>query len=92
MARRLVVGNWKMNLGPATGLSLVQEFLTERPALDSVDAAFCVPFPLLAPLRDVIIEGGLGLGAQDVFWKASGAFTGFVSAGMLKEVGATHVI
>lgn len=92
MAKRLVVGNWKMNLGPENGLALVRDFLAEKPPLDRVDAAFCVPFPSLAPLKDAIVAGGLGLGAQDVFWKSSGAFTGFVSAGMLKEIGVTHVI
>ena len=92
MAKRLVVGNWKLNLGPATGLSLVEEFLAENPPLCDVNAAFCVPFPLLSPLHDAILQSGMGLGAQDVFWKASGAFTGFVSAGMLKEIGVTHVI
>lgn len=92
MARRLVVGNWKMNLGPDTGLSLVKGFLGEQPPLDRVDVAFCVPFPLLTILQESITGGGLGLGAQDLFWKESGAFTGFISAGMLKEVGCTHVV
>ena len=92
MAKRLVVGNWKMNLGPDTGLALVREFLAQSPPLGEVDAAFCVPFPLLGLLRESVVGGGLGLGAQDVFWKTSGAFTGFVSAGMLREIGCTHVV
>ena len=92
MAKRLVVGNWKMNLGPDTGLAVIRDFLAQSPPLGSVDVVFCVPFTLLGVLSESIVGGGLGLGAQDVFWKASGAFTGFVSAGMLKEVGCTHVV
>ncbi len=92
MARRLVVGNWKMNLGPGTGLSLVQEFIAERPPVDRVETAFCVPFPLIGILFEAITSGGIRVGAQDVFWKEGGAFTGFTSATLLKQVGCTYAI
>ena len=73
---RLVIGNWKMNLGEAAARSLVAALVAELP-FDRVDAAAGTP---------------LAISAQDVYWAEPGAFTGEVSAAMLAEMGVRFVI
>ena len=91
--RPLVAGNWKMNgLSPSLG-----EIETMRRAADAGEAgpaelAVCPPFTLLAQAAWKLRGGALSLGAQDCHTEASGAFTGDISAPMLKDAGATYVI
>ena len=87
--RKLVVGNWKMNgsLAQLSELSAVAAAAREAPG---VDVAVCPPFTLIAPAR--ARATGLAVGGQDCDAAESGAHTGSVSAGMLKEVGARLVI
>ncbi|MBC2885093.1 triose-phosphate isomerase [Ochrobactrum sp. CM-21-5] len=91
--RPLVAGNWKMN---GTGESLT-ELRAIAAGLSSdlgrkLDAVICVPATLLSRAAETLEGETVGLGGQDCHHKASGAHTGEVSAGMLKETGATHVI
>ncbi len=88
MASKLVVGNWKMNLLPDTGKRVIEDFLAESPDLAAVDVAFCVPFPLISGLQGL----GVSIGAQDVFWLDSGAFTGFTSPDLLQRMGVSPVL
>jgi len=89
--RSLVAGNWKMN-GLSAGLaelSALKDALARAPA--SCDVLVCPPATLLSR-ADSIVAGAFHLGGQDCHAQPSGAFTGDVSAGMLKDAGASHVI
>ena len=92
--RKLIAGNWKMNLLKAEGEALVRALGgslsgTPKPVCDVL---VCPPFTLLGALAPLCRETGLALGAQDCHAKSSGAFTGDVAAPMLADAGCTHVI
>jgi triosephosphate isomerase (TIM) len=57
-----------------------------------VDILVCPPFTALAEVEDVLLESNIGLGAQNLYWEDSGAFTGEVSAPMIKALGAQYVV
>ena len=88
VAPKLVVGNWKMNLTPESGLRLIKDFLAVKPDLNVAEVAFCVPHPLISALQG----HGVDIGAQDVFWLDAGAFTGFTSPDLLQKMGVRYVI
>jgi triosephosphate isomerase len=89
----LIAGNWKMNKTVAEALALVRELKgLVAAARDRVEIAVAPPFTALAPVAKELQGPGIALGAQNVYWEASGAFTGEISAGMLKELGCTYVI
>merc|ERR1719252_473902 len=58
----------------------------------NVDVAVCVPFPFLTAVKDVLEGSSVGLGAQDCYYEASGAYTAAVSTTMLKSVGSQYVL
>ena len=91
MRKTIVAGNWKMNASKDSVESLVTDILSG--AIDvSAEIIVCAPFPYLSQV-EVLIEGSnLMLGAQNLNLNASGAFTGEVSAEMIKDFGANHVI
>lgn len=89
MRRKLVVGNWKMN-GNLAQLGEVAAVAAAAKEAAGVDVAICPPFTLIA--SSVARSAGLPIGAQDCHHAESGAHTGNVSAGMLKEAGARLVI
>lgn len=90
--KKLTAGNWKMNGSLAANAALIGELLAGigQPACD---VAVCVPAVYLAQVQLLLAgQGGIALGAQDVSQHESGAYTGDVSAAMLKELGARYVI
>ena len=90
--KKLIAGNWKMNGSLAANAALIGELLASigQPACD---VAVCVPAVYLAQVQLLLAgQGGIALGAQDVSQHESGAYTGDVSAAMLKELGARYVI
>ena len=91
MSRKLIAGNWKMNGGQAANESLIKAIAAGLPAL-ACAVAVCVPAPYLAQLQGLLAGSRIDLGAQDVSAQAAGAFTGEVSASMLKEFGVRYVI
>jgi triosephosphate isomerase len=90
MRRKLVAGNWKMYGSRAGADALVQAIVDDFPA--HCDAAVFPPFPYLAPLIERYGGGKLGFGAQDCSEHTEGAYTGEVSAAMLKDVGCGFVL
>ena len=89
--KKLIAGNWKMNGSLAANEALLAALAQGLSAKPACDIAVCVPAPYFAQvqgLKTVAIE----LGAQDVSAHASGAFTGEVSASMLKDFGARYAI
>jgi triosephosphate isomerase len=80
----LVAGNWKMNKTVPESLALVAEIGAGLPRLDAVEVALLPPFTSLWPVSTSgIADGGVVLGAQDLYWETSGAFTGEISPAML---------
>jgi triosephosphate isomerase len=91
--KKLIAGNWKMNGSLAANAALLREITAGLPAQPACAIAVCVPAPYLAQLHALAPEmPALALGAQDVSSQASGAFTGEVSASMLREFGCRYVI
>jgi len=91
--RKIVAGNWKMNKTVPEALALVRELRGMVSVLrDKVEIVLAPPFVALHPVAKAIEDSNLKLAAQNCHWEASGAFTGEVSAPMLKELGCAYVI
>ena len=91
MRKPIIAGNWKMNMTPAQGVSLINE-LKPLVADAKCDVVVCVPFVDIAAAAQALAGSNIGLGAQNIHFEAKGAFTGEVSAEMLKELGVSYVI
>ncbi len=95
MRRPFVAGNWKMNLDLRRGKELVAGVVSGLPKAgggEKVEVAVCPPLLYLFPLAEALKGSPVRLGAQDVYFETSGAFTGEVSAAMVAETGARYVI
>lgn len=88
--RKLAAGNWKMN-GIAASLDEARALIDAHPA-PACDMLLCPPANLIAQMAALAKNTSLHVGAQDCHAAASGAHTGDLSAGMLADAGATHVI
>ena len=93
MRKKIVAGNWKMNLNLQEGVALAKE-LNESLTADkpNCDVVICTPFIHLASVAQVLEGSVIGLGAENCADKEKGAFTGEVSAEMIKSTGAQYVI
>lgn len=85
MRKPFVAGNWKMNKTVDQATVLVQEMLPALQAITSVEKVICPPFTSLMVLSAQLADSGVGLGAQNMHWETSGAFTGEVSPAMVRE-------
>jgi triosephosphate isomerase (TIM) len=95
MRKKIVAGNWKMNLSLEEGQRLTSEILHQYANVinKQVSVVLNPPFPHLYPVKNLIGETqGIFLGAQNCSDKESGAFTGEVSAKILASFGVSHVI
>lgn len=93
MSRRpFVAGNWKMNYVPSEAATVAAEFAAKITPTANVDVAICPTYTSLAGVCSALRGSKIHAGAQNVFWADSGAFTGFISAPMIKDLGATHCI
>ena len=97
MARKpLMAGNWKMNKTIGEAVVLAQDISNnyDDKWADKVDVVVCPPFPDLKPVKTVFEfdRAPVGIGAQNVHWEESGAYTGEVSVPMLKEIGCEWCI
>lgn len=92
MKRRLVVGNWKMNLLQSKALELLDALvLHDAVSDDAVDVVICPPYTVLSTLTRRGLDG-IGLGAQNCHAELKGAYTGEISSEMLVDVGCSWVI
>lgn len=89
--KKLIAGNWKMNGSLAANKSLLEALLAGVGSPGSA-IAVCVPTPYLAQVQAVLGTGAIALGAQDISMHEQGAYTGEVSAAMLKEFGVRYAI
>jgi triosephosphate isomerase len=85
MRKPFVAGNWKMNRTGEEARLLVAELLPGLQAVAGVECALCPPFPYLMQLANMLAGTGVGLGAQNMHWEASGAYTGEVAPKMVVE-------
>jgi triosephosphate isomerase len=90
--KKLIAGNWKMNKTSSDGVSLVAELVASIGKQSDVEVVVCPPFTALESAAKTLDGSTLKLGAQNMHFEASGAFTGEVSAPMLRALFATHVI
>jgi triosephosphate isomerase (TIM) len=94
MRKKIVAGNWKMNMDLSEGVKFAESLhrhFRENPA-DKAQVVICTPFIHLASVAGVIKSGKIALGAQNCASEASGAYTGEVSAYMVRSTGAEYVI
>jgi triosephosphate isomerase len=92
MRTPIIAGNWKMNTVIEDAKALVQDLKALVSDVTNVEIVVCPPFISLAAVAEIIKGNNIGLGAQNVYWEKSGAFTGEISALMLKSTGCTYVI
>ena len=92
MRQPLVAGNWKMNGSTASAAELLAGIKAGMGAIHRTEVLVCPPFPYLAMASAALAGTGVAVGAQNACTEASGAYTGEVSAAMLKDVGCTYVI
>jgi len=88
----IIAGNWKMNKTPEEAAALCRELLPLLGGLSDREVVLCPPFTSLAVVKEAIEGTDIALGAQNVFYEDSGAYTGEVSPPMLKALGVKYVI
>ena len=91
MRKPIIAGNWKMNKTIKEAVELVKD-IKSGDRDDNVEAVLCVPFTNLMEVKREIEGTNIKLGAQNMHWEDSGAFTGEISPLMLKEIGIDYVI
>lgn len=94
MRKKIVAGNWKMNMDLAEGLKFagtIDKYFKDKPS-DKATVILCPPFIHLAGMNEILKHGKVALGAQNCASEASGAYTGEISAWMVKSTGAQYVI
>ena len=89
--RAVIAGNWKMNKTPAETTALINEMKPLVAGADC-DVVLCVPFIDIAAAVEAAKGSNIKIGAENVHFKASGAYTGEISADMLLAAGVTHVV
>jgi triosephosphate isomerase len=92
MRQPLIAGNWKMNGSKAETVELLNGIKAGVGDIEKSEVAVCPPFPYLYLAEDLLRASAVGYGAQDCSREENGAFTGQVSAAMLKDFGCTYVI
>ena len=92
MRKIIIAGNWKMNKTEKETVELITALRTKLIDVAAVDIVVCPVFTSLSVANDILLETNIGLGAQNLHWEDSGAFTGEISASMIKSVGAQYVI
>jgi triosephosphate isomerase len=89
----IIAGNWKMHKNQAESLEYVQLFKPEIEETDeSRDIILCAPFTSLSLLSKSLHGSPIGLGAQNIHWEDSGAYTGEIAGSMLTEIGVSYVV
>lgn len=86
--KHLLIGNWKMNLGPSQAAVFARELRAKLPQLSRTDVWVAPPATSLSPTIEALTESEVLVGAQNVHWATSGAFTGETSPSFLTELGA----
>ena len=92
MARKkIIAGNWKMNKTPSEAVALINE-LKPLVANDEVDVVFCVPAIDIIPAMEAAKGSNINIGAENMYFEESGAFSGEISPAMLVDAGVKYVV
>ena len=92
MARKkIIAGNWKMNKTPSEAVALVEE-LKPLVANEEVDVVFCVPAIDIVPVVEATKGTNIQVGAENMYFEESGAYTGEISPAMLVDAGVKYVV
>jgi len=92
MKKPIIIANWKMNLSLASSISLAKDFVDNLIDIKDKDVVICPSTMALVKVEEIISNSDIKLGAQDVFWQESGAYTGESSPKVLSEIGCEYVI
>ena len=92
MRVKFVAGNWKMNGNLASNEALLQALVPALAGISGMDSAVCPPYAYLSQVQRALIGSNTALGGQDVCQYGNGAYTGGVSAAMLRDLGCRYVI
>src|SRR4030067_2834276 len=87
-----IVGNWKMNLTLAEGVEFAESLRKSLQNKNEVISGICPPFTSLKDISRVLEGSEICMGAQNIHSEINGAYTGEISASMVKEAGCTHVL
>ena len=89
--RKIIAGNWKMNKTPSEAVALVNEL---KPLVknDDVDVVFCVPAIDIVPVVEACKGTNIHVGAENLYFEESGAYTGEISPNMLTDAGVEYVV
>ena len=91
MRKIIIAGNWKMNKTPSEAVALINE-LKPLVANDEVDVVFCVPAIDLVPAMEATKDTNINIGAENMYFEESGAYTGEIAPNMLTDIGVKYVI
>ncbi len=92
MARKkIIAGNWKMNKTPSEAVALVEE-LKPLVANEAVDVVFCVPAIDIVPVVEAVKGTNIQVGAENMYFEESGAYTGEIAPAMLVDAGVKYVV
>ena len=92
MRRTVIAGNWKMNMTPAKTKAFIEELAPMVAGMDKCDVVLCVPAIDIPAAVEAAKGTNINIGAENVHFKASGAYTGEISAEMLVEAGVKYVV
>ena len=92
MRRKVIAGNWKMNMTPSQAKALIEETKPLVAGKDNCDVIFCVPFVDIYAAQEAAKGSNIKIGAENVHFAQKGAYTGEISAEMLVECGVQYVI
>ena len=90
--KAVIAGNWKMNMTPSQAKTLIEELKPLVAGKNGCEVIVCVPFVDLTTAVEAVRGSNIRVGAQNVHFADKGAYTGEISAAMLKEVGAEYVV
>ena len=90
--KKIIAGNWKMNKGVREAEDLAAGIKLELAECSEVDVVICPPFTALITVGEVIKDTTIKLGAQNMHWESEGAYTGEISASMLRDIYCHYVI
>lgn len=92
MRKKIIAGNWKMNKTAGEGESLATAIKRELSAETKVDVVLCPPFTAISAISQAVSGSQIAIGAQNMHWEADGAYTGEISAAMLRDLYCRYVI
>lgn len=91
MRKKIIAGNWKMNKTPSEAVALLKE-LKPLVANEDVDVVFCVPAINIIPCVEEVKGSNIAIGAENMYFEESGAYTGEISPAMLTDAGVKYVV